>query len=205
MKKIFIPLVFLTLLSHLNAQNYIFEEGQSGFSLAGLYATTESDGASNSTYGIHPMYTLNGKLTFGLSVSFNKIGDSSGTAVTPNLSYVFLKKTSDAGILNVGLSGAYSFQSYDEFNGKVSTIGPILSYQFNLGDSAKLSLLGGYFFGDYSVKQKNSNYSVSTNQNSYGFSANLLLNKFYIEPSISFAKRDSKSATAYGFSLGYVF
>ena len=55
MKKIFIPLVFLTLLSHLNAQNYIFEEGQSGFSFDGLYITSNT-----MVYQVHPMEFIPG-------------------------------------------------------------------------------------------------------------------------------------------------
>ena len=205
MKKIFIPLVFLTLLSHLNSQNYIFEEGQSGFSFAGSYVTSKYDGVSSSSYGIHPRYTLNGKLTFGVSASSSELGDSSGIAITPNLSYVFYKKTSDTGILNIGLSGSYSFQSFDQANIKVSALGPLLSYQLNLGDQSKISLLRSYVFGNYQTSMKNSDLSIGVNQNSYGFSVNFLSYNFYVEPSIAFAKRDGKIATAYGFSLGYIF
>ena len=92
MKKIFLPLIVLTLLSRLNAQNYIFEEGQSGISFAGSFVKSKNDGVSSSSYGIHPSYTFNGKLTFGVSASFNELSSSSGIAITPNLSYVFIKK-----------------------------------------------------------------------------------------------------------------
>lgn len=205
MKKIFLPLIVLTLLSRLNAQNYIFEEGQSGISFAGSYVTSKNDGVSSSSYRIHPSYTFNGKLTFGVSASFNELSSSSGIAITPNLSYVFYKKTSDMGILNIGLSGSYSFQSFDQFNIKVSALGPLLSYQFNFGDQSKISLLGRYVFGNSQTSIKNSDLSVGVNQNSYGFSVNFLSNNFYAEPSIAFAERDGKTLTVYGFSLGYIF
>ena len=98
-KLILLPLLSLFVFSNLNAQNYLFDKGQSGFSIAGLYATSENNGISSSAYGINPMYTLNGKLTFGLSVSSNKIEDSSGTEIAPSLSYVFLKKPVIPGFL----------------------------------------------------------------------------------------------------------
>ena len=109
------------------------------------------------------------------------------------------------GILNIGLSGSYSFQSFDQFNIKVSALGPLLSHQFNFEDQSKISLLGGYVFGNSQTSIKNSDLSVGVNQNSYGFSVNFLSNNFYTEPSIAFAERDGKTLTVYGFSLGYIF
>ena len=137
MKKIFIPLVFLTLLSHLNAQNYIFEEGQSGFSFAGSYVTSKYDGVSSSSYGIHPRYTLNGKLTFGVSASSSELGDSSGIAITPSLSYVFYKKTSYTGILNIGLSASYSFSEFRSSQYKSFRIGSSTELSVKFGGSIK--------------------------------------------------------------------
>lgn len=84
-------------------------------------------------------------------------------------------------------------------------MGPLLSYQLDLGDQSKISLLGSYVFGNYQTSMKNSDLSIGVNQNSYGFSVNFFLYNFYVEPSIAFAKRDGKIATAYGFSLEYIF
>lgn len=113
--------------------------------------------------------------------------------------------TSDTGILNIGLSGSYSFLSFDQANIKVSALGPLLSYQLNLGDQSKISLIDSYVFGNYQTSMKNSDLSIGVNQNSYGFSVNFLSYNFYVKPSITFVKRDGKIATAYGFSLGYIF
>jgi len=204
-KLILLPLLSLFVFSNLNAQNYIFEEGQSGFSLSGFYSTATVNKRTNSTYGFTPMYTINGRYTFGLSIYKNSSEDESGTAFTPTISYVFLKIASDSGTLNIGVFGSYSFESYDAGKINTSGIGPSLNYQFKLNEGVKLSIGGRYLFGNIKVTPKNSDVSASIDQNAYGFSANLLLNKFYFEPSIAMADREGNNHIAYGVTLGYIF
>lgn len=222
MKKLIHLTVFLTfLISSLSAQNYFFEEGQTGFTLSGLYAFTINQGVFSSAYGLSSAYTVNGKLTFGLALSILQPNAASVKGLTPHASYIILKKTSDRGILNIGLSGAYSFQFYEDIRMNVSTIGPILYYQFELDQKIKLSIGGTYSFGENRVTQSAKNLKnfvfpegniddvsevfYKINQNSYGFSANLLLNKFYIEPSVSISSKENKTNSLYGVSIGYVF
>lgn len=92
-------------------------------------------------------------------------------------------------------------------------------YQFNLGGGSKLSIGGEYNFGFIRIKIDGNNISslygneefddqiINSTQNSYGFSANLLLNQFFIEPSIAFANDDDDdiTTTLLGVSIGFIF
>lgn len=216
MKKL-IFILSLFLLSKLNAQNHFFEEGQTGYTVSGHYAISSFENLSDAHYGISSNYTFNGKLTLGLSFFILAPKTASLKGIVPYISYILFKESSDKGVFNFGANTSYAFYLKDQYKTRLFSIGPILYYQFNLGGGSKLSIGGEYNFGFIRIKIDGNNISslyvneefddqiINSTQNSYGFSANLLLNQFFIEPSIAFANDEDITTTLLGVSIGFIF
>ena len=195
MKKLFVGVFMLTTFS-LYSQNYMFDQNSSGFSLSGQLASLE-DGT---LIGIIPAYTIDGKLSFGLGIGYESndyIGGS--TSLKPNISYLVLKQDEDNNPVSVNLGGAYQYNTFSNYDGlTVGTIGFGVSIYHDIkATDAVLIIPGAAVAWNKSTIHENGFDNVSFTGVTYGLSATVKFNKFYITPILSFSKGNS------AFSLGF--
>ena len=195
--------IFCTSLS-LFAQNYIYDQNQSGFTLEAFASFPED----SSAYGLNPSYTWNGRLTAGLAIteqSFDNV-DTKATILSPNISYLFLKKTVGENLLNIGINSSYSTTSYSDLNNLKSNafdIGLGASMKFNLSDSFDFTIGTNVSWGSLTVKLNSEKDSENLTQ--YGFYGNFLFDKFIIQPQVAFVNILEESDSAFSISIGYIF
>ncbi|MDC1029697.1 hypothetical protein OAR07_00240 [Flavobacteriaceae bacterium] len=202
-KLITLSAIFFTSVS-VFAQNYIYDLNQTGFSLEALAGFPEG----SNLYGINPSYTWNGRLTAGIGIFYEFIDDYylNAEIYAPNISYLLFKKELDQNILNFGINSSYQITKSSSPNNLSSSnfnIGIGASMQFNLDDNFKFTLGTGFSWG--SIKVKNGSFEDTQGVTLHGFYGNLLFNKFFVQPQISFIDIFYESLSSFGISLGYLF
>ena len=194
MKKfVLLPLISLAFFCNLYAQNYLLENNQSGIVIQGSY----SDNEGSALYGIIPSLNFYGRTSIGVGLQRFNSPEVSGFKTTPYVSHLFLKKTKETGITNLGLGAYYTFENDDEetVNIEAYGIGPEFSYQFILGDYQKIGFKTGIYFGSLITE-------------SVDLSINYTHKKLFIEflcAIANFSQGDFEdSSKSIGFSLGYL-
>lgn len=180
------------------SQNYLYETGTSGFHISGQLGASKS----STLLGISPGYSMNGKLTFGLTIgseNFSEL-DLNSTAIRPYLDLIPLKQGENNSPLSLNLGVHYQFNSFPKLPDlNVHSLGFTINllHEFEMSkynkiipslglswDRTTLNLLG--------IKE-------STNTIGLGVSTTAKLNNFYLQPLVSIYK----GGTSYNLSLGF--
>ena len=204
MKNLFTICTLFCATISLFAQNYIYDQNQTGFTLEAIAAFPDDSNA----YGINPSYTWNGRLTAGLAYAkqlFDNV-DTQATSFTPNISYLFLKKTVGEHLLNIGVNSSYTttnFSNSSDLKSNLFDIGLGASMKFNLSDSFDFTIGTNVSWG--SVTFKINSEKESENLTQFTIYKNYLFNKFFVEPQISIVNIQDESDSAFGISIGYIF
>lgn len=199
-KRIFTGIIaFFIFAFSLQAQNIFFNKDERGFGVAGQVSS--SDGST--LLGLSPNYTLNGKLTFGLTLGFeeNSSEDISSTAIRPYMSYLVLKQD-NSNPISIAMNAAYQYNTFSDFDGLTANtilLGLGIFHKINAGNNFDLIPGGSVGWGRTSVKFQG--LSEDESAISYGLSLSGKFNKFYVTPSLTFSQGNSR----FDLLLGIIF
>ncbi len=190
--------------SNLNAQNYLLEKDQSGIIIQGSY----SDSEGNALFGIIPSLNINGIFSVGVGLQRFNSTDISGYKTTPYVSCLFLKKTNNTGITNLGLGAYYTFENDDKdiINAYAWAFGPEFSYQFIFENNFKIGLRTVINIGSLETERDYMNFKRGFL--SSGLSTNFVHKNFFLEVSYGITRLHGKHGdytSSISFSLGYMF
>lgn len=216
-KLILLPLLSLFVFSNLNAQNYFLNEGESNFTIQTSYSKNDN----TTSFGFKPSLNLYGKTTISVDLRRFNSDNINGYKKTPYLSHLFLKKTFETSIVNLGLGAYYSFENDDDDKVSIGAygVGPEFSYVFILENDFKIALRTGTYFGGINAEREYLDYfsdklskrEFSQNLNNYGLSITTVYKSLFCEISYENLTRKDKesdlavSISAFGISLGYMF
>lgn len=196
----YLIIFFLFFSFSLQSQNYLFEQGQSGFGIGGQLTSFEG----STLIGFLPSYTINGKLNLGLTIGFEDgDGDLNSTAIRPNASFLILKQGEDNNPVSVGLNSALQYNTFsniDDFTSITYGLGATIHHEIKAHETIKVipgfalgwNRINFYFDGD---KLDDDSAIV------YGILGTVAFNQFYVEPSLFFSEGNSQ----FSFLLGYIF
>ncbi len=195
---IFLCIALIQCLSY--SQNYLFDSGSSGFHIAGQVGTSKS----STILAISPGYTMNGKLTFGLTVGTENVTDFdlNSTSFRPYLDVMPLKQGENGSPISLNLGVHYQYNSFPKLSDlSINTIGFSINALHDIElrrynkfipsiglswDRSTINLLG--------VK-------ASTNSLGINLSSAFKFNNMYVQPLISI----SKGSTFLTLSFGVIF
>lgn len=181
------------------SQNYLYETGTSGFHISGQIGTSKS----STLLGISPGYTMNGKLTFGLTIgaeNFSEL-DLNSTAIRPYLDLIPLKQGENNSPISLNLGVHYQYNSFPKISGlSVSTFGfsANLLHTIESGNSTLIVPSIGVGWDRSTLNLLG--ITSSENTIGVGLSTAAKINNFYVEPMVSFRK----GGTQFGVSIGVV-
>ncbi|MBK7371625.1 MAG: hypothetical protein IPJ09_09315 [Saprospiraceae bacterium] len=200
MKTTFIFLCIALIQGITYSQNYLFESGSSGFHIAGQIGTSKS----STILAISPGYTMNGKLTFGLTIGTENVTDFdlNSTSFRPYLDVMPLKQGDNGSPISLNLGVHYQYNTFPKLSDLfISTIGFSINGLHELGlnkynkivpsiglswDRSTINLLG---------------IKASTNYLGINLSSAFRFNNLYIQPLLSI----SKGSTLLTLSFGVIF
>ena len=180
----FYILLLCLMASQIKAQ-VLFDQGISGFDLGVQVTSTKV----STLVGISPSYTVNGKVSFGITLASESLKDFdlNSTAVRPFLSYLAVRQ-SDELPLNVTTFAAYQYNTFSDLD--------ITANSFDLGIGISHKIEGKVkIFPTGSVRWNKTTYSQLLSDYT-GISYSLYLtmlfaDKFYVEPALRFQNGDS--------------
>ena len=111
---------FLFLSISVQSQNHILDVDQTALVFQGNYYLGDGD---TKGFGIRPSLSFNGKTSIGVDFQRFNSNIANGYKTTPYASYLFLKKSNDTGIVNLGLGAYYSSEKDDDDTTKVNSFG----------------------------------------------------------------------------------
>ncbi|MFZ1561200.1 MAG: hypothetical protein WAT37_14810 [Saprospiraceae bacterium] len=197
MKILFISLVLYMCSIEIYSQSIFFKESESGFHISGQFAS--ADGAT--ILGILPGYTSKGKLTFGLGLVLEKNTglDINIAGVRSFISYLAIKQNDNSSPVSVNLGAAWlynSFSGFDRITANRLDIGAEIYHQITAGNNFVLIPGGSVGWSSSNVNYKR--LSESKSGISYGLSLSGKFDKFYVTPSLSFSKGNSRFNLIFG-------
>ena len=200
MKLLFILLGIAFIQGITYSQNYLFESGSSGFHIAGQVGTSRS----STIFAISPGYTMNGKLTFGLTVGTENVTDLdlNSTIIRPYLDVIPLKQGDNGSPVSLNLGVHYQYNTFPKLSDLfISTIG----FSINALHDIELSRYNK-FIPSIGLSWDRSTINLlgvkaSTNSLGINLSSAFKFNNLYIQPLLSI----SKGSTFLSLSFGVIF
>ncbi len=200
MKTIFIFLIIASIHGSIYSQNYLFESGSSGFHIAGQVGTSRS----STILAISPGYTMNSKLTFGLTIGTENVSDLdlNSTIIRPYLDVMPLKQGENGSLASINLGVHYQYNSFPKFlDLSINTIG----FSINVLHSIELSRYN-QIIPSIGLSWDRSTLNLlgitgSTNNLGINLSSAFKFNTMYVQPFLSI----SKGGTILSLSFGVMF
>lgn len=200
MKTIFIFLIIASIQGNIHSQNYLFESGTSGFHIAGQVGTSKS----STILAISPGYTMNGKLTFGLTVGTENVTDYdlNSSSFRPYLDVMPLKQGDNDSPISLNLGVHYQYNTFPKLSDLfIRTIG----FSINALHEVELSQYNK-FIPSIGLSWDRSTINLlgikgSTNSLGINLSSAFKFNNLYIQPLLSI----SKGSTFLSLSFGVIF
>lgn len=200
MKTIFIFLIIASIQGSIYSQNYLFESESSGFHLAGQVGTSRS----STILAVSPGYTMNGKLTFGLTIGTENVTDYdlNSTSFRPYLDVMPLKQGDNRSPISINLGVHYQYNTFPKLLDLfISTIG----FSINALHDIELSKYNK-FIPSIGLSWDRSTINLlgikaSTNSLGINLSTAFKFNNLYVQPLISI----SKGSTLLTLSFGVIF
>ncbi len=182
------------------SQNYLFESGSSGFHIAGQVGTSKS----STILALSPGYTMNGKLTFGLTIGTENVTDYdlNSTSFRPYLDVMPLKQGDNGSPISLNLGVHYQYNTFPKLSDlSISTIG----FSINALHDIELSRYNK-FIPSIGLSWDRSTINLlgikgSTNSLGINLSSAFKFNNLYIQPFLSI----SKGSTLLSLSFGVMF
>ncbi|MFN1835290.1 hypothetical protein AB2B38_008510 [Balneola sp. MJW-20] len=199
------------------SQSAFLDKGQSGFGIAGNFATNED---ANS-FGGAIAYSFSGILDLGAGIS--RVGydqqflgaDLNATVISPFVSFIPIKQDDEIP-LSIALNGAYEKQLYSndvlddndiDFTGDFLNVGVSLFTDFQASESMVVQPKAGVTYITGESKLKSGGQTVTESDNTTVFDVGLSLvfdagdtNLFVLTPMV-FIQED---LTTFGFSLNFI-
>lgn len=182
------------------SQNYLYETGTSGFHISGQLGASKS----STLLGISPGYTMNGKLTFGLTVgseNFSEL-DLNSTAIRPYLDLIPLKQGDNNSPISLNLGVHYqsnSFPKFTDLNIYTTGFGINILHEAELSEYNKIVPSIGVSWDRSTVNLLG--VRASTNSLGINLSTVMKFNKVYLQPLVSFQKEIVQFVLAFGVLL----
>ena len=200
MKLLFILLGIAFIQGITYSQNYLFESGSSGFHIAGQVGTSRS----STIFAISPGYTMNGKLTFGLTVGTENVTDLdlNSTIIRPYLDVIPLKQGDNGSPVSLNLGVHYQYNTFPKLSDLfIRTIG----FSINALHEVELSQYNK-FIPSIGLSWDRSTINLlgikgSTNYLGINLSSAFKFNNMYVQPLISI----SKGSTFLSLTVGVMF
>lgn len=200
MKTTFIFLIIAFIQGNIYSQNYLFESGSSGFHLAGQVGTSNS----STILAISPGYTMNGKLTFGLTIGTENVPvfDLNFTSFRPYLDVIPLKQGDNDSPISLNLGVHYQYNTFPKISDlSITTIGFSINalHEVELSRYNKIVPSIGLSWDRSTINLLG--IKGSTNSLGINLSSAFKFNNMYVQPLISI----SKGSTLLTLSFGVIF
>ncbi len=200
MKTTFIFLIIAFIQGNIYSQNYLFESGSSGFHLAGQVGTSNS----STILAISPGYTMNGKLTFGLTIGTENVPDFdlNSTSFRPYLDVIPLKQGDNDSPISLNLGVHYQYNTFPKISDlSITTIGFSINalHEVELSRYNKIVPSIGLSWDRSTINLLG--IKGSTNSLGINLSSAFKFNNMYVQPLISI----SKGSTLLTLSFGVIF
>tara|TARA_Y100000385_G_C12945427_1_gene573087 strand:- start:136 stop:756 length:621 start_codon:yes stop_codon:yes gene_type:complete len=197
---VFVSVAFMTIS---NAQNFLFDEGQSGFHVGGQVVSYDGGGL----IGIIPGYTSNGIMTisFGLSLEDNNDGFGSSTGIGPSISYLAVKQD-DKNPVSVGISSGFQYNTFSDANGLSATfirLGGFVTHKIAASETINIIPIAGIGWVRAQLNFEGSDVEFIAEED-IGYSIGCVAqfnNKFYITPTLSFSDGNSQFQLLFGMTF----
>ncbi len=201
MKKRLITLLLVLFSISSYAQNYLFEDGESGAHIFGQIGSFQG----TTVLGIAPGYTWNGRTSFSVTAGRERNDDWDITVfdLKPYLSHMILKQNEDDMPISFALGAAYQYSfSPDDKDTKVHTYAFDGSIYHRLYLSENVSIIPSGMVGWGKTFVKETGYdSESSSAVTYGVQASALFRNFHITPNVQF----SRGNTIFNVLIGAIF
>jgi len=200
MKNLIIIIAICLSTFSVKAQSILRDIDESGFALSGLFTNFE-DGTF---LGINGEYTIAGKTDLGMLIGFenSNSSDLSSTRFIPSISHLIIKQGVNEMPVSVRLNGSYSIVSFNRngVSANAYSFGSTIYKGFEL--AYKISIHPGFNLSYSSSTLEISGFFEDTRTGvGYGLSAPTKIDKFFINPIISFFRGDSQ----FSIQIGYMF
>lgn len=160
--KAIITFVFaLVYISNTQAQNYLYEPGDSGLHGSAFLSTSNFEDKAV----LMPGYTIHARLTLGVDLGKgrDKVNKISSTIVRPNIHYLVLKQNEELPI-SIDVEAAYQINILPTttFNSKALQIGGNLFHELELESKLKFIPFAGMLLNRTSIKNGTINGTIES-------------------------------------------